>query len=283
MLTIFTISYNSAAVIQQCMDELMRSQKYRIIVVDNASKDSSAKLIRESYPHVEVLELPQNIGYGRASNVALKEITTPYALLINPDLLVSTKDIDALLEVAEIYKDKAALIGPAVKKQDYVQQGMLKCEWISGSAMLFNMKKFEHIGFFDERIFLFYEETDLCKRLINSKEHIYLDSNLFIKHLKGQSCVPNPAVEYMKSWHMGWSLMHYLKKHGLNTGSKSSWRLLFKYSFRAISSTNADKRLKSKARFLGLRAYLREKSAFLPDGIPQMNPGDSRNPFYKIL
>jgi GT2 family glycosyltransferase len=280
MITIFTISYNSAAVIEQCMDSLMRSQGYRIIVVDNASRDGSAGKIRETYPHVEIIELSQNIGYGRAANVALKQVSTPYALLINPDLLVSAEDISALLEIAEKHKE-AALIGPAVKKQDHLKQGMLEREWISGSAMLFNMEQFTETGFFDEQIFLFYEETDLCKRLISSGKKVYLCSDLFIEHLKGQSCAPNPAVEYMKSWHMGWSLMHYLKKHGLDSGRKSSWRLLLNYAFKAVFSTNADKRLKSKARFLGSRAYLNGQEAFLADGTPQMSPASQENPFCK--
>ena len=259
----------------------MRSQKYRIIIVDNASKDGSAEALHKTYPHIEIIELPQNIGYGRAANVALKQISTPYALLINPDLFASAEDVDALLAVAEEYKEKAALIGPAVKGQEHLRQGMIERQWISGSAMLFNMKEFAETGFFDEKIFLFYEETDLCKRIIDSGRKIYLCSDFFIKHLKGQSCASNPAVEYMKSWHMGWSLMHYLKKHRLDSRRRSPWRLQLNYCFKACFSISAEKRSKFKPRLAGLRAYLNGQEAFLPDGTPRMNPCDVRNPFHR--
>ncbi len=278
MLTIFTISYNSAAVIQQCMDDLMRSQNYRIIVVDNASKDGSAETIRKTYPHVEIIELPQNIGYGRAANVALKQISTTYALLFNPDILVSKEDVTTLLETAQKHKD-AAIIGPAVKQQDHLQQGMLERKWIIGAAMLFNMKKLSAVGFFDEEFFLFYEEKDLCKRLYDAGEKIYLNSDHYIEHLKGQSSKPNLAVDYMKDWHTGWSSSYYFKKHGLNTGRKSAIPLLVRLFVRAFLSLNTAKRRKFRPRLMGVLACLKGQAAFLSDGTPQMNPVDPKNPF----
>lgn len=279
MITIFTISYNSAAVIQQCMDDLMRSQKYRIIVVDNASRDGSVKTLRESYPHVEIVELTQNIGYGRAANVALKQISTPYALLINPDLLVSVEDVDKLLMIAEQYKDKAALIGPAVKEEDYLQQGMVEREWIIGAAMLFSMKKLAKIGYFDEEIFLFYEEKDICKRFLDTGEKIYLNSDLYIEHLGGQSSKPNLAIEYMKNWHVGWSSAYFFKKHNLDSGRRSALALLARHFIKAFFSLNAAKRSKFKPRLIGVLAHLKGQRAFLSDGTPQVNPSNPKNPF----
>ena len=278
MLTIFTISYNSAAVIQQCMNDLMRSQNYRIIVIDNASRDGSAETIRATYPHIEVIETSSNIGYARAANVALKQISTSYALLINPDLLISAKDVDRLLEVAEKHEE-VALIGPAVKDQDYLQQGLLEREWIIGAAMLFNMKKLIKIGLFDEEFFLFYEEKDLCKRLRDAGEKIYLNSDLYIKHLKGQSSTPSPAIEYMKNWHVGWSSIYYFKKHNLSFGRKSAPALLTRYFLKAFLSIDAAKRSKSRPRLMGVLAYLKGQRAFLSDGTPQVNPTNSKNPF----
>ena len=56
-----------------------------VVVVDNASDDKTPALVRKALPQAQVLKLKRNLGYGAANNRALDRVSTPYALLLNPD------------------------------------------------------------------------------------------------------------------------------------------------------------------------------------------------------
>lgn len=272
MITIIIVSYNSCDVMQKCQDELLASNRFRIIVVDNASADNSGARLKDLYPHIEVVTLPQNIGYGRATNVALDMVDTPYAFLINPDLYVTPEDIDNLLKTAKKHEGDATVIAPAVKESDYTQSGMVEKEWVIGAAMLFDMGLLKKVGFFDENYFLFYEEKDLCYRIKQGGGKILLDSDLFFKHLKGQACEPSKKVTYLKNWHIGWSSFYYLSKFDLQFGKHRPDVLLARYYMKAYVSKDAETRFKFKARIAGIQAFLKDEKAFLDNGTPQASP-----------
>ncbi len=81
--------------------------------------------------------------------------------------------------------------------------------------MFLNLKNFKDIGFFDEKIFIYFEEIDLCKRLREINKKIYLDPSILIKHLGGSSHNEsiNFEMELSRNWHWMWSSFYYHKKH----------------------------------------------------------------------
>ena len=81
--------------------------------------------------------------------------------------------------------------------------------------MFLNMEKFSKIGFFDENIFLYLEEIDLCKRTKNLNEKIYIDTSIEIFHASGKSVNKNFSyeVELTRNWHWMWSLFYFNRKH----------------------------------------------------------------------
>jgi len=85
-LTIIIVSFNSSDSIFLNQKELLLSEKYPAIVLDNASPDDSGAILRKQFPMVDVVTLPTNWGYGRAANIGLRQVKTPYALLLNPRL-----------------------------------------------------------------------------------------------------------------------------------------------------------------------------------------------------
>lgn len=277
-LTVIIVSYNSFDTIQRCLDAWLSNPTYPIIVVDNASTDSSASKIRDRYPAVTVMAEPINLGYGRAANRALLQVNTPYALLLNPDILATEEQARQLVERAKALGPELALLAPAVKRKDYTQRGLLKRDWVIGAAMLFNMRVLERVGLFDEEIFLFSEETDLCKRIRAQNLDIYLDTDLFMDHLYKQSSTPSEQIEHLKNWHMGWSRAYYRRKHGLNIGKKAEWRVVANYFLKWLLATNPEKRNLYRARLAGTQAFLRGEPAFLADGQPRELPGASPGP-----
>jgi len=271
-LTLIIISYNSQEVISRCLGPLLASNRFPSIIIDNDSTDGSARKLCEQFPNAEVIKLKQNIGYGRATNIGLHKTETPYAILLNPDLLAEPKAIAQLLAYAENATPQAAIFAPAVKQKDFSKDPPESISWISGSAMLFDMKKMEQIGMFDENIFLFSEETDLCRRTIDAGYEILLCHDIYMAHLKGQSSPPDPAVETMRNWHFGWSRAYYFTKHGLARGKKNTRRMCWTYSFKAYVALKKKKRKKYKARATGVRAFIKGKKSFCGDGRPQASP-----------
>jgi len=86
---------------------------------------------------------------------------------------------------------------------------------VKGFAMFLNISEFQQIGFFDENFFFYFEEIDLCKRLINHQKKIYLESSIIINHTGGKSHdnALNKIMELSRNWHWMWSTFYYHKKH----------------------------------------------------------------------
>lgn len=271
-LTIAIVSYNSHAIISTCLDELITSNEFPVIIVDNASPDGSGQKLKQRYPNVTVIQVEQNIGYGRAANRAIAAAETPYLFLINPDLKARCADVSALFGHMRKQSPDVALMAPAVQQKDFVKKGIVEKDWVIGAAMMFNLGALQKVGVFDENIFLFSEESDLCLRIRRAGMRILLDSDLYVEHLYRQSSTPSARIEYLKNWHFGWSRMYFYSKHDLATGKKSPYRVASRYLMKYLFATRADKRQAYRAKMLGTLAFIRGQSAFLPDGRPQCAP-----------
>ena len=86
---------------------------------------------------------------------------------------------------------------------------------VKGFAMFLNLSEFKEIGFFDENFFLYFEDIDLCRQLVNHNKKIYLISNIKINHLGAQSSdkLINKERELTRNWHWMWSTFYYHKKY----------------------------------------------------------------------
>ncbi len=278
-LTLIIVSFNSAGIIERCQKELLVSNKFSVLLIDNASPDGSAAQLKKMLPlrqnsgqaNVEIIELEQNIGYGRAANIGLRQVKTPYALLLNPDLKTSADQIEKLLDHALNDPDNTAIWGPSTHRSAAMDVPPQDVKWISGSAMLFDVEKVNDVGLFDENIFLFAEETDLCERTLATGYKIKLCRNVFFDHLLGQATPTTPAVEYMKSWHRGWRQCYRMTKNGHCTWARNPRRKLLVYRLHSIISTSRKKRMKWKAKADGAKGFLRGKKAFDEKGLPRMS------------
>jgi len=86
---------------------------------------------------------------------------------------------------------------------------------VKGFAMFLNISEFQQIGFFDENFFFYFEEIDLCKRLIDNHKKIYLVPSIKINHAGGKSHdkTLNKEMELSRNWHWMWSTFYYNKKY----------------------------------------------------------------------
>ena len=121
--------------------------------------------------------------------------------------------------------------------------------FITGCALFFNMKAMSEIGFFDENIFLYYEENDLYLRSLKKNFKIYLieDSKIIHKGNYSTDLIKKDEIEINRNWHLMWSTFYFHKKHyGLMEAYKKTGfkflSALFKYLYYSITLKNSIKK-----------------------------------------
>ena len=271
-LSIISVSYNSAQLFFKSWAAFLKNSALPTIIVDNASPDGSGLQLLKGFPNHEIVQMPKNLGYGRAANEGLKRCKSRYALVLNPDLQISEESIAQLYVEATKKNTNTAIWGPALTGTDFTGEPPIPTEAICGAAMLFDLEKMKKVGFFDENIFLYSEETDLCLRTRRQGHTIELCPNILMQHTIDGSSGHHSAVVYMKSWHFGWSRCYYLHKHGLFTDKRNPWRMGREYRLRSYMSLSKIKRLRYKGQAEGVQAFLQGEKAFTAEGNPQMSP-----------
>ena len=158
--------------------------------------------------------MDQNYGYGKANNFGINKSQTPYVFILNPDVVLSDDFLRIFLKKIE-YK-KFSIAAPLEKNNNinykFDENGVANVKFVKGFALLINKKLVNK--YFDENFFLYLEEIDLCKNVINSGGKIIL-IDIKINHLGGNSHGDRDDFEMEKSrnWHWMWSKFYYNKKH----------------------------------------------------------------------
>ena len=135
---------------------------------------------------------------------------------MNPDAILEKNTIENFLKTANKNND-FWLIGPGsdqIVDLNFNNNSIIEVSNLKGFAIFFNMPKFNG-KFFDENFFLYFEEIDLCKKVIKNKGKIFLDHNILIKH-EGASSVnklDKLELEKNRNWHWMWSTFYFHKKY----------------------------------------------------------------------
>ena len=143
-------------------------------------------------------------------------------------------------------------------------------DWVIGCAMLINLEKFNTRKLFDENIFLYFDEFDLCRRVKSKNGIIYSSKNLFVKHLGNKGSLDEKysiEFEMLRNWHWMWSTFYYHKKYyGYLYAVYKTYGKLFRSIFKMILFSilfNKKKKTIYSARALGiLSAMLGKNSSY---------------------
>ena len=215
-LTIVIVSFKSGDILHRCIKSI--DKKYPIIIVENSQNIKLKEELEKKYSNVECILPEKNLGYGAGNNLGIKNSKTKYVLTLNPDTILYENTISKLLEQANIIED-FALLGPKVVSEtenlSNTESKIKAVNYIKGFAIFFNKEKFINVGFFDENYFLYFEEIDLCKKVIKSNNKIYLINDALIKHIGGKSHEDKYdfEMELSRNWHWMWSSFYYYKKN----------------------------------------------------------------------
>jgi GT2 family glycosyltransferase len=255
------------------------------VVIDNASRDDSADMVSSAFPAVRLIRSELNLGFANANNRALEEAHGRYIVLLNPDAVLPPGTLAEALQhmenepsagmgggrlVDEIgHLQPSARLFPSVLNEFLVISGLAHrfphsrffgrfdrtwsdplqaapVDWVPGAFAILRRDVLDHIGFFDPRFFLYYEEVDLCRRIHDAGYRVMYWPDLCLTHIGGESSKTVTQLEFSKSgsqltlWRMRSQLLYYRKWHGamgafLARSVEQTW-----HRFRAYRNSGRD-------------------------------------------
>ena len=277
-ITFIIVSFKSENVIHSCLNSLPQISKK--IVIENSRNTKLKEELESKYDNIEVL-INHNLGMGASNNIGIFRSKTQFVYILNPDTKLNVSTIDKLIEAADKIVD-FAILSPLCsdsrfpnykiyEKKSNLNNNIIEVDTIDGFSMLINKSKFNN-SFFDENIFLYLENDDICLRARKNNQKIYIVKNSLIDHLGASSSNIKDSYEFnlLRNWHWMWSKFYYNKKH---SGFLISTIKIFpnflsaiiKYTFYLLLFKNQKRKI-YKMRLLGIiNAFIGKKSFYRID------------------
>ncbi len=207
-LSILILNYKTRSLLRQCLKSIHQhppeGKTYEIIVIDNASDDSTGEMLEDEFPDTTFIPNTINLGFPKAMNQGLRVSRGRYVLLLNPDITVLPQALSKMLAEME-RESRIAILGPKLMNPDgslqyscfahdttlpviiYRRTPLGRSErgqkaiqtflmevwdhaesqevaWMLGSALLVRREAMEKVGLMDERFFMYLEDVDWCRR-----------------------------------------------------------------------------------------------------------------------
>jgi N-acetylglucosaminyl-diphospho-decaprenol L-rhamnosyltransferase len=279
------VAFDSAHALPACLEALAR-EGVPAIVVDNASADESrAVALRHG---ARLIANARNEGYGRGNNIGVRAAGTEFVLILNPDIVLEAGAAAALLAAARRFPD-AGLLAPRIVEPDgrfffqprsllapYLQnpagklslpQGECCVPFLSGACLLVRRALFLRLGGFDDHIFLFYEDDDLCRRVADAGHALVHVHAAVARHARGRSSAPAPGRIFKGRWHQAWSRAYVSAKYGLSSPAAG---MLAANALKALAAGLTLRRglvERYAGSAAGALAYLRGRTALEQEGL----------------
>jgi GT2 family glycosyltransferase len=252
-LTIVIVNYNVKYFLEQCLRSVVHGIENvaaEVYVVDNASKDGSVELVRESFPWVKLIANTQNMGFSVANNQAMELAKGEYVLLLNPDTIVAEDTFVKCIAFMDAHPEAGALglhmvdgrgiflpeskrglptplvafcktfglsaIWPKSEIFGRYHLGYLpekatnEVEILSGAYMFMRKKALDEVGLLDETFFMYGEDIDLSYRLVKGGYKNYYFADTSIIHYKGES-TKKGSLNYVKVFYN--AMIIFARKH----------------------------------------------------------------------
>jgi GT2 family glycosyltransferase len=248
LLSIVIVSWNTAQLLEDCLASVMANHptpSFELWVVDNASTDQSPQMVREKFPQVRLIENRVNVGFAGANNQAIRQCSGKYILLLNPDTLVRSGALQALVDFLE-KTPEAGAAGARILNPDgslqiashprptlsrelwrlfhmdkflpYAEYPTTRWEtdraqvvdMLIGACLLLRTDVLDQIGLLDEDFFMYSEEVDLCYRVQRAGWHLFWVPQANVVHFGGQSTQQVPTEMFLNLYQ---GKINYFRKH----------------------------------------------------------------------
>lgn len=245
-IAVVILNWNGKALLEKFLPSVvLHSDLARVYVADNASTDASVLFLEQEYPTIKIIKNSGNFGYAKGYNVALKEVSEPYWVLLNSDVEVTGGWLAPALKIFENepqtvalqpkildYKNKEYFeyagaaggfidkyafpfcrgrIFSTLEKDENQYNRVEEIFWASGACLFIRKETFERLGGFDEDFFAHQEEIDLCWRIQNQNMKIKYMPDAVVYHIGGATLSENSSRKTFLNFRN--SLFTLLKNH----------------------------------------------------------------------
>lgn len=177
---------------------------FEVIVIDNSPQERLGELLKEQFPSVRYVPCMRNSGFAAGNNEGIRNARGEYILILNPDIIITPGSIEILLEYLD-RNDDVGIAAPQLLHPNgslqyschrfpkwympLVRRTMLErtrwgarylveydmrewdhahaknVDWVMGACMMARASRLCEVGGFDERFFLYFEDTDICRAM----------------------------------------------------------------------------------------------------------------------
>jgi GT2 family glycosyltransferase len=257
-IAVVILNYNGEKLLRQFLPSVIQhSSEAEIVVVDNASTDSSVEVLKHEFPEIKIIALPQNYGFCGGYNRALKQVNARYYVLLNSDVEVTSNWLSPLIN---LFDNDSTIAAIQPKILSYYQKSKFEyagaggglidamgypfCRgrifthveedhgqyddereifWATGACLFIRSSVYHQFSGFDEDFFAHMEEIDLCWKINRANMKVYYCGKSNVYHVgAGTLGYENPKKTYL-NFRNG---IYLIFKHFNTT------ELLYKFPFR---------------------------------------------------
>jgi GT2 family glycosyltransferase len=205
-ITLVIVCYKSYELIKSNLDALKR---FKTIIVDNSNCNKTYNLVKD-LNNIQFIKTINNLGYGKANNLAIANAKTEFVLILNPDIIVNPVEIESLYSKVTDYNN-VGILAPSLYSQNnerrtngsrsYLKKKLFKnvknskdfavgdtCyDYVIGCSMLIKRDFFNEIGGFDNDFFMYFEDNEICDRVYKFKKVVIETPISKMIHMEGES------------------------------------------------------------------------------------------------
>jgi N-acetylglucosaminyl-diphospho-decaprenol L-rhamnosyltransferase len=247
--SIIIASWNTCNLLNRCLCsiyETIEGLSFEVIVIDNASGDGSATMVRDLFPQVRLIENQTNVGFARANNQGVAKSMGRHLLLLNSDTRILAGAVEEMVRFLDRHPN-AGIVGLRLLNPDgsfqfshvpfpslsqeflmlsglgryfirpqypsygpAVERGAQKVDYVMGACLLARHRAVEQVGGLDECIFLYSEEIDWCYRFSKANWEVWYLPHATILHDGGQSTRQVSRQRELQLYH---SRVYFFRKH----------------------------------------------------------------------
>lgn len=256
--TAIIVNYNTEGLLRDAIGRLQSAaarMSIKIVIIDNASADNSAALIRNAFLGCDLIFNKTNIGFGRANNQALGLVEGRYLLLLNTDAFVSPDTLDKTVAYMDAHP-RCGILGVKLVGRDGALQpsaryfptpwnlflsrtglnriftnvhmvddmawdhaSVRQCDWVPGCYYLVRKEVIDQVGLFDPRYFLYYEEVDHCLAAKRAGWEVVFYGDTTVIHIGGESAKSESEItqsgRQIEAIQIESELLYFRKNHGV--------------------------------------------------------------------
>ena len=222
-------------------------ESIEVVVVDNGSNDGSADTVRQNFPAVNLLRLESTVGFGTANNAGAELTASPVLLFLNPDTRIGEPSLSVILQRFEehpecgvaggaVFDDRGKPERSVGSYPTLISMGLgrlmkylpparpilgrfshqhcvgydrpHRVNWVTGAYLWIRREVFSKAGGFDEALFMYCEDVDLCYRVRKLGFDVWFFPDAPIVHFGGKAPVPRPRRKLLFE-----SLHYFANKH----------------------------------------------------------------------